>query len=185
MLHAKASRWLQERGLGDRSEPERSGKPGATRHAPTDAKSIPVASRRTGADVPDSRMSEGSRGPFRQCRDRRRKRRSKRHADKVNDQRRCRRALPRRRIQHRIARRRIESSSRLGRHRWVLEWTLAWFAVSRLRHPLRVPGRRPGLLTISQVPPAGHARAQHEQDAGQRRAVGGSRTPAHQLGWCA
>jgi transposase len=28
----------------------------------------------------------------------------------------------------RIARRRVESSERLGRHRWVIERTLAWFA---------------------------------------------------------
>lgn len=34
-------------------------------------------------------------------------------------------------IQPRIARRGIESSERLGRHRWVVERTLAWLA--RLR----------------------------------------------------
>ncbi len=39
---------------------------------------------------------------------------------------RCRQALSRRHIKVRIARKRIESSDRLGRHRWVIERTLAW-----------------------------------------------------------
>jgi transposase len=39
--------------------------------------------------------------------------------------------LRRRRIEARIARRGVDSSERLGRHRWVVERTLAWF--SRLR----------------------------------------------------
>ncbi|MBL7405407.1 transposase, partial [Escherichia coli] len=69
--------------------------------------------------------------PIRQCWGRPRKRPSKLHADKAYDHRRCRRALTRRRIQHRIARRGIESSQRLGRHRWVVERTLAWFAQFR------------------------------------------------------
>ena len=36
--------------------------------------------------------------------------------------------LRQRAIQSRIARRGIDSSERLGRHRWVVERTLAWFA---------------------------------------------------------
>jgi transposase len=42
------------------------------------------------------------------------------------DHRRCRAYLRRRGIQPRIARRRIESSERLGRHRWTIERTGAW-----------------------------------------------------------
>ena len=38
----------------------------------------------------------------------------------------CRRALRKRGIVPRIARRGVESSERLGRHRWVVERTLAW-----------------------------------------------------------
>jgi transposase len=57
---------------------------------------------------------------------RRRKRPAKLHADKAYDSPQCRRALTRRRIKVRIARRGIESSQRLGRHRWVVERTLAW-----------------------------------------------------------
>lgn len=57
---------------------------------------------------------------------RRRKRPDKGHADQGYDYPRCRSALSRRRIKVRIARKGIESSERLGRHRWVVERTLAW-----------------------------------------------------------
>jgi len=60
-----------------------------------------------------------------------RRRPGKLHADKAYDHRRCRRALARRHIQARIARRGVESSARLGRHRWVVERTLAWFSQFR------------------------------------------------------
>lgn len=56
----------------------------------------------------------------------RRKRPAKLHADKGYDYPRCRQALRRRHIQIRIARKGIDSSARLGRHRWVVERTLAW-----------------------------------------------------------
>jgi transposase len=55
-----------------------------------------------------------------------RKRPAKLHCDKGYDYPRCRRALRRRGITPRIARRGIESSQRLGRHRYVVERSLAW-----------------------------------------------------------
>jgi transposase len=55
-----------------------------------------------------------------------RKRPSKLDGDKGDDSSRCRRALRRRGITPRIARRGIESSQRLGRHRHVVERSLAW-----------------------------------------------------------
>jgi transposase len=58
----------------------------------------------------------------------RRKRPAKLHADKAYDLPRCRRFLHRRHIRVRIARKGIESSQRLGRHRWVVERTLAWLS---------------------------------------------------------
>jgi transposase len=64
--------------------------------------------------------------PIRQPNGRRRKRPAKLHADKGYDYPRCRQALRRRHIRVRIARKRIDSSDRLGRHRWVVERTLAW-----------------------------------------------------------
>jgi hypothetical protein len=51
----------------------------------------------------------------------RRRRPDKCHADKGYDYRHCRRVLRRRGIKVRIARRDIESSERLGRHRWKVE----------------------------------------------------------------
>jgi transposase len=56
----------------------------------------------------------------------RRKRPAKLHADKAYDIPRCRVALRRRHIRVRIARKGTDSSQRLGRHRWVVERTLAW-----------------------------------------------------------
>jgi transposase len=55
-----------------------------------------------------------------------RRRPAKLHLDKGYDYPRCRRALRRRGITPRIARRGIESSQRLGRHRYVVERSLAW-----------------------------------------------------------
>ena len=57
-----------------------------------------------------------------------RKRPAKLHADKGYDAKKCRQALRRRGIKSRIARKGKESSERLGRHRWVVERTLAWLA---------------------------------------------------------
>jgi transposase len=58
----------------------------------------------------------------------RRKRPVTLHADKAYDLPRCRQFLHRRHIQVRIARKGFESSQRLGRHRWVVERTLAWLS---------------------------------------------------------
>lgn len=42
--------------------------------------------------------------------------------------------LRKRGIRHRIARKGIESSQRLGRHRWVIERTVSWLAGCRRLH---------------------------------------------------
>jgi transposase len=55
-----------------------------------------------------------------------RKRPAKLHADKAYSSRANRAALRRRRIAPRIARPKVDSSTRLGRHRWVVERTFAW-----------------------------------------------------------
>lgn len=55
-----------------------------------------------------------------------RRRPVKLHGDKGYDNRRCRAYLHRRGITARIARIGIESSQRLGRHRWVVERTIGW-----------------------------------------------------------
>jgi IS5 family transposase len=55
-----------------------------------------------------------------------RRRPARLHGDKGYDYPRCRRALRRRGITPRIARRGIEDPTRLGRYRWVVERSLAW-----------------------------------------------------------
>ena len=60
-----------------------------------------------------------------------RRRPVKPHADKGYDFPSCRQALRRRGISPRIARRGVESSQRLGRHRWKVERSLAWLQANR------------------------------------------------------
>ncbi len=90
---------------------------------------LPLASLLTGANRHDSVVFEELLDvvpPIRQPNGRRRKRPGKLHADKAYDIPRCRQALMRRQIKARIARKGVDSSQRLGRHRWVIERTLAW-----------------------------------------------------------
>ena len=90
---------------------------------------IPLAALLSGANRHDSVVFEDlldAIPPIKQATGRRRKRPAKLHADKAYDIPRCRRALTQRHIRVRIARKGIDSSQRLGRHRWVVERTLAW-----------------------------------------------------------
>lgn len=105
------------------------GKPGTKRHVIVDRQGIPLATRLTGANRHDSAVFEeivDAIRPIRRTRGRPRTRPAKLHADKAYDIPRCRQALTRRHIAVRIARKGVESSERLGRHRWVVERTLAW-----------------------------------------------------------
>lgn len=114
-----------------------------------DAQGIPLAVEVTAANRHDSRMCEpllDAIPPIRTGRrGRPRRRPGKLHADKGYDFKCCRRACRRRGIQHRIARRGIESKTRLGRYRWVVERTLAWLARYRrltIRYERRVAMHR-------------------------------------------
>ena len=83
----------------------------------------------TGANTHDSVMFEpvlDAVPAIKQPAGQRRTRPDKGHADKGYDYPRCRRALSRRHIKVRIARKGVERSDRLGRHRWVVERTIAW-----------------------------------------------------------
>jgi len=94
-----------------------------------DRAGIPLASLLTGANRHDSTVFEellDAVPPIKQPNGRRRKRPDKLHADKAYDTPRCRRALSQRHIRVRIARKGVDSSAKLGRHRWVIERTLAW-----------------------------------------------------------
>jgi transposase len=112
------------------ANPTDRGKAGTKRHLLVDRQGIPLALTVSGANVHDSQMLDAVE-PIPGRRGRPRRRPAKLHADKGYDYPRCRRACRRRSITPRIARRGVESSQRLGRHRWVVERTLAWLSQFR------------------------------------------------------
>ena len=105
------------------------GKSGSKIHVLTDRNGLPLALAVSAANLHDSQALEplvqgipkirSRRGP-------RRRKPAKLHADKAYDIPDCHRILRERRIGDRIARRGIETSTRLGRHRWAVERTIAW-----------------------------------------------------------
>jgi IS5 family transposase len=108
-----------------------------------DRRGVPLAAGLTAANRPDQTVFEAlieAIPPIKGPRGRPRRRPAKLHADKGYDVRRCRAYLRRRGIADRIARRGVEDKTRLGRHRWVVERTLAWLARYRrlaIRHERR------------------------------------------------
>jgi transposase len=110
------------------------GKPGSKLHLVTDGQGLPLAVALTAANVNDSVVFEGLLDDVPAVRmpsGRRRCRPDRVHADKGYDARHCRAYLRRRGIKARIARRGIESSQRLGRHRWRVERALSWLSCYR------------------------------------------------------
>jgi IS5 family transposase len=108
------------------------GKAGSKYHLVVDRTGIPLAIRLSAANAHDATQLLplvdaipaiiGPRGKPR----RPRKRPAKLHGDKAYDSSGLRRALRARRITPRLARRGIDSSERLGRHRSVVERSLSW-----------------------------------------------------------
>jgi transposase len=95
----------------------------------TDAAGLPLAVATSAANTHDSLalIPLGQAIPaIRSRRGPRRRRPAKLHADKGYDYPHLRAWLRARRITPRIARRGVETSTRLGRHRWVIERTFAW-----------------------------------------------------------
>ena len=111
------------------------GRLGTKRHVIVDRNGTPLAALVTAANVHDSRAFEpllDAVPPVRRnAPGRPRRRPEKVHADKAYDSHRCRAYLRRRGILSRVARRGVESSRRLGRHRWVDERTVAWIGQFR------------------------------------------------------
>ncbi len=106
------------------------GKPGTKRHLVTDARGTPLGLKLTGANRHDSPLLSPTLDaiqPLRGRRGRPRQRPGKLHADKACDARSRRQECRLRGGIPRIARKGIESSERLDRHRWALERTHAWF----------------------------------------------------------
>ncbi len=105
------------------------GKSGSKLHVLTDRAGIPLAVAVSAANTNDAEALRplvraipavrSRRGP-------RRRRPAKLHADKAYDHTELRRWVRDRGIVVRIARKGVESSDRLGRHRWVIERTISW-----------------------------------------------------------
>jgi transposase len=110
------------------------GKPGSKLHLVCDAIGLPLTAAVTAANVNDTTMFEAVMDdipPIRAPTGRRRTRPAKVHADKGYDSHANRAYLRRRGIRARIARRGMESSTRLGRHRWRVERSLSWLSCWR------------------------------------------------------
>ena len=109
-------------------------KPGSKLHLAVEGGGLPLSLLVTAANTNDSLVFEALLDdipPVRTPAGGRRCRPAKVHADKAYDHRRCRGYLTRRGIKVRIARCGIESSQRLGRHRWKAERSIAWLAGCR------------------------------------------------------
>ena len=131
-------------GLGERAgkkegerigkNPTDRGKPGSKRHLVSDRKGVPLTVAFTATNVRPrlpkgfEELLDGIEPIKHPGRGRPRKRPEKLRADKDYDFPRWRKALRRRGIKGRIARRGVESGEKLGRHRWVVERTRAWLA---------------------------------------------------------
>jgi transposase len=110
------------------------GKPGSKLHLVCDGGGLPLSVLVTAANVNDTAMFQAlveDIPPIRTPGGRRRIRPAAVHADKGYDSRANRAWLRRRGIQSRIARRQVESSTRLGRHRWRVERSLSWLSCFR------------------------------------------------------
>jgi IS5 family transposase len=110
------------------------GKPGSKLHLVCDGSGLPLTAAVTAANVADVTMLEAvvdDIPPVRTPSGRRRVRPDKVHSDKGYDSQANRAWLRRRGIRPRIARRGIESSARLGRHRWRVERSLPWLGCCR------------------------------------------------------
>ena len=119
------------------------GKPGSKIHAVSDRNGLPLTVIVSAANVNDSTLLKDvldSLRAIRQPLGRPRRWPSKLHGDKGYDYRSCRELVGRRGMIARIARKGIESSTHLGRHRYVIERCLEW--VSRFRHLARRHDRK-------------------------------------------
>lgn len=128
-------RWTRPRsrpkgGPATGPNPTDRGKAGTKRPLGVDGDGRPLATLLTAANVNDSVVFEpllAAISPIRRPRGRPRHRPAKLYADKAYDKRHCRRYCWLHRIACRIARIGVESSERLGRVRWIIERTEAWY----------------------------------------------------------
>jgi IS5 family transposase len=105
------------------------GKPGSKLHLVCEGGGLPLTTAVTAANVADTTLCQAvleDVPPIRTPSGRRRTRPAAVYADKGDDSAANRAWLRRRGIRPRIARRGVESSARLGRHRWKVERALSW-----------------------------------------------------------
>lgn len=131
------------------------GKLGSKIHLICDRNGPPLSVGISGANLHDSQaLVSLLRGipPIRSCFGPRRRRPAKLHGDNGYDFDRLRAWLRRRQIVPRIARRGVENSSRLGRHRWLVERTMPW--INGYRRPHRRYERKAEHFSPSSASPA-------------------------------
>ena len=110
------------------------GKPGSKLHLVCEGGGLPLTAIVTAANASDTTLFAAVLDdvpPIRTSARRRRTRPGAVHADKGYDSAANRAWLRRRVIRPRIARRGVESSARLGRHRWKVERALSWLSCFR------------------------------------------------------
>ena len=110
------------------------GKPGSKLQLVCDGRGLPLTAVVTAANADDTTMFHvvvEDIPPVRTPAGQRRRRPAKVHADTGYDSHANRTYLRRRGIKARIARRQIESSLGLGRHRWKIEQSLSWLSCWR------------------------------------------------------
>jgi DDE family transposase len=120
-------------GPGGRKSVDR-GKPGSKLHLVCDGGGLPLTAAVTAANVADTTLFQAVLDdvpPIRTLSGRRRTRPGTVHADKAYDGGANRAYLRRRGIRSRVARRGVESSVRLGCHRWWIERALSWLSCFR------------------------------------------------------
>ncbi|MFI6084212.1 IS5 family transposase [Streptomyces sp. NPDC051217] len=125
------------KGLLTGPNPTGRGKSGSKIHLITGRNGLPLSLGISGANMHDSQgLKPLVRGipPIRSRRGPRRRRPGRLRAGKGYGYNHLRRWLRSRGITHRIARKGVESSQRLGRHRWVVERTVSWPAGCRRLH---------------------------------------------------
>ncbi|MEU7429141.1 IS5 family transposase [Streptomyces sp. NPDC040750] len=110
------------------------GKNGSKIHLICDRNGLPLSVAVSGANSQVLEPLVMGIPPIRSRRGPRRRRPAKLHGDKGYDYDHLRKWLRKRGIVPRIARRGVESSARLGRHRWVVERTMSWLSGCRRLH---------------------------------------------------
>ena len=121
----------KKRGPSTGANPTDRGRAGTKRHVLTDRHGTPLVTLLSAANVHDSRMLAALIDAFAGIRrhgpGRPKKRFEKLHGDKGYDYERCREAVRQRGMTPRIGRRGVESTQKLGQHRWAVERTMSWY----------------------------------------------------------